>query len=74
MTKKEYADRNIGVTFDFVRNIIDCPEIIDTVPDKAELDFIDKDIPLTLRETAKGKKIAQYKVHHIFEPISKADN
>ncbi len=40
MTKKEYTERNIGMTFDFIRQIIDHPEIIDTIPDNAELDFI----------------------------------
>ena len=40
MTKKEYIDRNIGVTFDFVKHVIDHPELIDTIPDGAELDFI----------------------------------
>jgi len=72
MTKKEYADRNIGVTFDFVRHIIDHPEIIDTIPEGAELDFIDKDIKLEIKGPAKSRKIARYKVHHIFEPIAKA--
>ncbi|UJS20363.1 MAG: hypothetical protein L3J18_15940 [Candidatus Brocadia sp.] len=46
MTKKEYAERNIGMTFDFIRQIIDHPEIIDTIPDNAELDFMDKDMPV----------------------------
>ena len=39
MTKKEYVERNIGVTFDFVKHVVDHPEHIDTIPDGAELDF-----------------------------------
>lgn len=39
MTKKEYVEKNIGITFDFVRHIIDNPELVETVPDGAELDF-----------------------------------
>jgi hypothetical protein len=69
MTKKEYVERNIGVTFDFVKHIIDHPEIIDTIPDGAELDFIDKDVPLKIKAPLKNKKITRYKVQHTFEPV-----
>ena len=69
MTKKEHVERNIGMTFDFTRHLIDCPEIIDTIPAGAELDFIDKDMPFKVKEHAKKKKVARYKVEHIFEPI-----
>lgn len=68
MTKKEYVERNIGVTFDFVRHMIDHPELIDTIPNEAELDFIDKNIPLKAKDQ-KRKRIARYKVQHSFEPI-----
>ena len=69
MTKKEYAEKNIGVTFDFLRHLIDSPEVVDTIPDGAELDFIDKDMPVKIREHARRRKVARYKVHHTFEPI-----
>jgi len=49
MTKKEYMERNIGITFDFIRHLIDHPEIIDTIPNGAELAFIDKDIPFKIK-------------------------
>ena len=69
MTKKEYVERNIGVTFDFVKHIIDHPELMDTIPDGAELDFIDKDIPLKTKEQVKKKRVTRYKVQHTFEPV-----
>ena len=69
MTKKEYVERNIGVTFDFVKHIIDHPELMDTIPDGAELDFIDKDIPLKTKEQLKKKRVTRYKVQHTFEPV-----
>jgi hypothetical protein len=69
MTKKEYVERNIGVTFDFVKHIVDHPELIDTIPDGAELDFIDKDIPLKTKVQLKRKKVMRYKVQHTFEPV-----
>lgn len=69
MTKKEYVARNIGATFDFVRHVIDHPELIDTIPDGAELDFIDKDMPFKAKRQIKRKKVMRYKVQHTFEPI-----
>lgn len=69
MTKKEYATRNIGVTFDFVRHVIDNPDIIDTMPNGAELNFIEKDVPLEMKVPNRRKKIAGYKVRHVFEPV-----
>jgi len=69
MTKKEYMERNIGITFDFIRHLIDHPEIIDTIPNGAELDFIDKDIPFKIKRQDKGKKVARYRVEHIFESL-----
>ena len=69
MTKKEYMERNIGITFDFIRHSIDHPEIIDTIPNGAELDFIDKDIPFKIKRQDKGKKVARYRVEHIFESL-----
>ncbi|MCR4321228.1 MAG: hypothetical protein NUV74_12945 [Candidatus Brocadiaceae bacterium] len=69
MTKKEYAERNIGLAFDFIRQIIDHPEILDTIPDNAELDFIDKDAPVKVKPPGKGKKVVLYKVERVFAPV-----
>ena len=69
MTKKEYADRNIGLAFDFIKQIIDHPDILDTIPDNAELDFVEKDTPVKLKPGRKGKKVVLYKVEHVFAPV-----
>lgn len=69
MTKKEYVERNIGLTFDFLRHLIDHPEIIETIPGGAELDFIDKDMPVKDKVDINRNKVARYKVEHVFEPI-----
>jgi hypothetical protein len=71
MTKKEYIERNIGMTFDFIKQLIDHPEAIEFIPDGAELDFIDKDMPVKIKEETNGEKIVRYKVEHVFEPIKK---
>lgn len=70
MTKKEYVERNIGMTFDFVKYLIDHPDKIESLPNGAELDFIDKDMPFKLNKQTKGKKIARYRVEHVFGSIS----
>lgn len=69
MTKKEHVERSISMTFDFVRYLIDHPKIIDTIPDGAELDFIDKDMPFKVRKDDRRKKVARYKVGLVFEPV-----
>ncbi|HQU31994.1 MAG: hypothetical protein HRU72_09770 [Planctomycetia bacterium] len=69
MTKKEYAERNIGMTFDFIRQIIDHPEIIDTIPDNAELDFIDKNMPIKTKGRGGKRNIVRYKVERVFELV-----
>lgn len=69
MTKKEYAERNIGMAFDFIRQIIEHPEIIDTIPNNAELDFIDKEMPVKVKGRGKKRKITRYKVERVFEPV-----
>ena len=69
MTKKEYIERNIGMTFDFIKQLIDHPEAIESIPDGAELDFIDKDMLIKIKEDTNGGKVARYKVEHVFETI-----
>lgn len=69
MTKKEYINRNIGLTFDFIHQVVGHPEILDSIPNGAELDFIDKDLPVKVKVSPKRRKIIRYKVEHMFEPV-----
>lgn len=48
MTKKEKTNRNIGLTFDFLRQIVDKPEIINKIPDGVILEFVEKDFPVKI--------------------------
>jgi hypothetical protein len=43
MTNKETVVRNIGLTFDFVNYLKDNPEKINELPEKFNLEFIEKD-------------------------------
>jgi|WetSurMetagenome_2_1015567.scaffolds.fasta_scaffold1327552_2 hypothetical protein len=46
MTNKETVERNIGLTFDFVRYLMDNPGIVEKLPDHFELEFLEKDFPV----------------------------
>jgi hypothetical protein len=41
MTRKENAQKNIRLTFDFIRQVIDNPKILDKMPDGSVLDFVE---------------------------------
>lgn len=69
MTKKEFADRNIGMTFDFIRQVVAEPSLAASMTDGAEIAFIDKDAPVTRKESSRGKNVMRYKVEHVFEPV-----
>ncbi len=69
MTKKEYVDRNIGMVFDFIKQLIDHPDIINSMPANAELDFIDKDVPVKVKEHRERHTTVQFKVNRVFEQI-----
>ncbi len=43
MTKKETVNRNIGLTFDFIRQAVDDPALLDTIPNSFVLEFVEKD-------------------------------
>lgn len=70
MTKKEHVASNIGVTFDFVRHIIDHPELVNALPDGTELDFIDKEMPIKSKEHTNKRRVTRYKVQHTFELVN----
>jgi len=45
MTNKETVNRNIGLTFDFARQIVENPELIEKLKDNATIEFLQKDYP-----------------------------
>ncbi len=62
-------NRNIGLTFDYVREIIKNPSLADHLPESCEIEFIDKDFPIKNKTSLGDKYII--KVKNIFEPIDK---
>lgn len=55
MTKKEIINRNIGLTFDFVRQAIKEPALLDKIPDGSVLEFVEKDFARK-ENSGQGKK------------------
>ncbi len=53
MTNKETVNRNIGLTFDFIKQVIRNPEIMDSIEDNSTIEFLQKDYP----EREKSKRI-----------------
>ena len=61
MTKKETANRNIGLTFDFMRQVIKEPALLDKIPDGSILEFIEKDfVKKEKSHSGKGKLNKKY--------------
>ncbi len=56
MTKKETINRNIGLTFDFLRQVADDPSLLDKIPDGSTLEFVEKDFSKTVKPTPKKKE------------------
>ena len=67
MTNKEKINRNIGLTFDFVKFLIDNPKKAENLPNNFELEFIEKDFKVDALLNGKRKKLV--KVHNSFEMI-----
>jgi hypothetical protein len=50
MTKNETIKRNIGLTFDFLRQVAKDPSILDKIPDGSTLEFVEKDFTKTVKK------------------------
>jgi hypothetical protein len=65
MKNKEQIQRDIAIAFDFVEQIIDHPDVLDKIPDDAEITFLDDENvkleKVITRDTA--KKYVKVKRH-----------
>ncbi len=57
MTNKETVERKIGLAFDYVNFLIDNPLMVENLPEKYKLEFIEKDFPS--KETTKLIKVTK---------------
>ena len=69
MTNKETVERNIGLTFDFLRQIVKEPSILENMPDKAVIEFVDKDVSIIEKSHTKNNQKKYIRVKKQFEAI-----
>jgi len=59
MTNKEIVNRNIGLTFDLIRKIIENPDLADKIPDNSVIEFVEKDFEV--RKKSYPRKLIKVK-------------
>jgi hypothetical protein len=70
MTKKEIINRNIGLTFDFIRQAVNEPDLLNQVPDGSILEFVEKDFIKKEKKKPAKKKRKYLRVQSRLEVIS----
>lgn len=70
MNKEEYINHNITLTFDFIREAVKDPSVLDNIENGSTIEFVEKDRPIP-----KSQKTTQpdryFKVKHRFEKADK---
>jgi hypothetical protein len=71
MRKDEVVKKNIGLTFDFLRAAVADPHLLDKIPDGAEIEFLETDLPRIEPEerTDMEKLPVLFKVERNFQMI-----
>jgi hypothetical protein len=55
MTRKEKISKDIHLTFEFLRQVVDNPKILDKIPDGSVLEFVEDDFPQKEKASKKAK-------------------
>ena len=61
MTNKEIVYRNIGLTFDLIRKIIENPDLADKIPDNSIIEFVEKDFEVKKKSYSGNSKLIKVK-------------
>jgi hypothetical protein len=71
LKKDEIVKKNIGLTFDFLRAAVTDPHLLDKIPDGAEIEFLETDLPRIETEewTDTEKPSVIFKVARNFQMI-----
>ena len=69
MKEQEIIKRDIGLTFDFLRFIIDNPATIDKIPNGAELVFLSNEFTLETNTISPSKNKVLFNCRHTFEQV-----
>ncbi len=67
MTKKETINRNIGLAFDFLKEINKDPALLDKIPKAATIEFVEKDFPKKEATNPQKRKSKYIRVKNEFE-------
>ncbi|MBW1706244.1 MAG: hypothetical protein JRJ86_13925 [Deltaproteobacteria bacterium] len=68
MRKNEIVKKNTSLVFDFLRYLVEHPEMIQKIPDGSELEFLDKDFPILESEnSAEESEKLFLTVEHTFD-------
>ena len=70
-SQDEIVKKNIGLSFDFIRAAVTDPHLLDKVPDGAEIEFLETDLPRIETEERKDmeKPPVLFKVERSFQMI-----
>ncbi len=68
MTNKEQINRNIGLSFDFLRQVMKNPDLLDSVKNGTTIDFVEKDFKKINRSSNKNRT-KYFKVKSFFEAV-----
>jgi hypothetical protein len=60
MTAKEKINRNIGLTFDFLRQIVEKPGELNKIPSGTVIEFVDKDFPKIFKKGHRNSRGTKY--------------
>jgi hypothetical protein len=63
MTKKESINRNIGLTFDFLRQVARDPAMLDKIPNGSTLEFVEKDFTKVEKKGKPKSKLSRKYMH-----------
>jgi hypothetical protein len=69
MTNRETVERNIGLTFDFLKQVLKEPSMLNSIPDGTVIEFVEKDF--SKKETKASVKPNKYlRVNTQFELVA----
>ena len=60
MTRKETINRNIGLSFDLLKEIIKNPALLNKIPKGAIVEFVEKDFPKKEKTDSLQKRKRKY--------------
>jgi hypothetical protein len=65
--EKEKIQRDIHLTFEFTRYLVDHPELLDRIPDGAQIEFVEEGCPIPeSRVNPEGAPICYVGLAHVF--------